>query len=307
MKRATTTVAAAPLSAIRSPQVHVESVGIGPPLVLLHGFALHGGLFAPIVPLLARHMRVHVVDLPGHGWSDMLRPYDLDTIVDAIDAAVAWTYASATAPSGGAASMVDVPLHRPPLVVLGWSFGGQVAMHWAATRPARIAKLVLVATTPSFVVRDDWPWAMSSDTLARFGDELAVAWRLTLQRFLTLQVQGSDEGRRTLAQLRTRLFERGDPAPAALAATLDLLARTDLRGELPAIAAPATLIAGTRDTLVPVGAMRALANALRQATLHEIAGAAHAPFLSHRDAFFEALDGVVVPSGAAAAAGGADG
>ncbi|MBS0328054.1 MAG: pimeloyl-ACP methyl ester esterase BioH [Proteobacteria bacterium] len=264
-----------------APRVHVESVGAGAPLVLLHGFAMHGGLFAPIVPALAREMRVHVVDLPGHGWSGIVHPYDLDAIVDAVDAAVA-----AAAPRA---------IARAPLTVLGWSFGGQVAMHWAATRPARVAKLVLVATSPSFVVRDGWPWAMAPDTLARFGDELSVAWRLTLQRFLTLQVQGSDEGRRTLAQLRTRLFERGEPAAAALAATLDLLARTDLRSELPAVAAPATLVAGTRDALVPVGAMRALARALPQATLHEIAGAAHAPFLSHRQAFLDAL-GKIAPA-----------
>ncbi|HEX8740892.1 MAG TPA: pimeloyl-ACP methyl ester esterase BioH [Casimicrobiaceae bacterium] len=260
-----------------SPRVHVESVGIGPPLVLLHGFALHGGLFAPIVPVLARHARVHVVDLPGHGWSGPVRPFDLDAIVAAVDAAV------------------DAAAAPPPFAVLGWSFGGLVAMHWAATHPARVAKLVLVATSPSFVTRADWPWAMTPDTLARFGDELTVAWRLTLQRFLTLQVEGSADGRRTLAQLRSHLFERGDPAPDALAATLAVLGQSDLRDEVASIAAPATLIAGTRDALVPVDAMRVLARTMRHATLREIAGAAHAPFLSHPQAFFAALGGVAAP------------
>jgi len=47
--------------------LHVESTGEGPPLVLLHGWAMHGGLFAPLVPALARRYRVSVVDLPGHG------------------------------------------------------------------------------------------------------------------------------------------------------------------------------------------------------------------------------------------------
>jgi len=46
--------------------LHVQSVGQGPPLVLLHGFAMHGGLFAPIIPALARHHRVHV-DASGQG------------------------------------------------------------------------------------------------------------------------------------------------------------------------------------------------------------------------------------------------
>lgn len=48
----------------------VEVTGEGPPLARRrHGFALHGGLFAPVVPALARSHRVHVVDLPGHGHS----------------------------------------------------------------------------------------------------------------------------------------------------------------------------------------------------------------------------------------------
>ena len=46
-----------------------KASGDGPPLVLLHGFAMHGGLFAPIVHALAQRHRVHVVDLPGHGYS----------------------------------------------------------------------------------------------------------------------------------------------------------------------------------------------------------------------------------------------
>ncbi|HEX7327281.1 MAG TPA: alpha/beta fold hydrolase [Casimicrobiaceae bacterium] len=296
MKRGTVSVVTAPVAPVAegdSPRVHVESVGIGPSLVLLHGFALHGGLFAPIVPVLARHARVHVVDLPGHGWSGMVRPFDLDAIVAAVDAAVG---AAVDAKAASDATQSEAVAAAPPLAVLGWSFGGLVAMHWAATRPARIAKLALVATSPSFVTRDGWPWAMTPDTLARFGDELTVAWRLTLQRFLTLQVQGSAEGRRTLAQLRSHLFERGDPAPGALAATLAVLAQSDLRDEVASIAAPATLIAGTRDALVPVDAMRALARTMRHATLREIAGAAHAPFLSHSQAFFAALDAIAAPT-----------
>ena len=47
--------------------VHVESAGAGPPLVLLHGWALHGGLFAPLMAGYAARFRVHAVDLPGHG------------------------------------------------------------------------------------------------------------------------------------------------------------------------------------------------------------------------------------------------
>ena len=89
--------------------------------------------------------------------------------------------------------------------------------------PTRVATLALVCTSPRFVAADDWPHAMSRETLARFGDELHVAWKLTIQRFLALQMHGSEHGRATLAALRSEVFARGEPAPKALVGALDAL------------------------------------------------------------------------------------
>jgi len=249
----------------RPPPIHIESVGVGPPLVLLHGFALHGGLFAPILPALAAHHRVHVVDLPGHGHSAPLSDMTLDAVAGSIAEAL--------------------PQHDAPLVLLGWSLGGAVALHWARAEPQRIARLVLVCTTPAFIARDHWPHAMAPETLARFGDELRVAYKATLQRFLTLQVQASERGRATLATLRQQLFARGEPPPAVVDATLALLMAIDLRGELAQVVAPSLVISGSRDTLAPAAAGAWLAGALPDARYVELEGAAHAPFLSHTDAF----------------------
>ena len=49
--------------------MHVDSHGSGAPLVLIHGWGMHGGIWDNVVPLLAQHFRVHCVDLPGHGYS----------------------------------------------------------------------------------------------------------------------------------------------------------------------------------------------------------------------------------------------
>ena len=49
--------------------LHVEITGSGPPLVLLHGWAMHGGVYAPLVARLHDTHTLHVVDLPGHGLS----------------------------------------------------------------------------------------------------------------------------------------------------------------------------------------------------------------------------------------------
>jgi pimeloyl-[acyl-carrier protein] methyl ester esterase len=252
--------------------LHVESVGKGPPLVLLHGWAMHSGLFAPLLPRLIGDFRVHLIDLPGHGRSPPVSPYTLDTLAAAVDEAASRV---------GATS--------PPPVVLGWSLGGTIALRWARSGSTDIARLVLVATTPSFVARPDWPYAMTEATLRRFGDELAVSYRLTLQRFLTLQVQGSEHPRAVLSPLRAQLFARGEPSRATLAAALELLAHADLRPEIGAIRPAAVVIAGERDTLARPAAGEWLARNLPQGSFRLIECAAHVPFLSHPDAFMRAF------------------
>jgi pimeloyl-[acyl-carrier protein] methyl ester esterase len=251
-------------------RLSVESTGHGPPLVLLHGWAMHSGIWGPVVPHLARRFRVHAVDLPGHGHSAPIAPCTLDAMVAAIDAAL--------------------DAEARPLSVLGWSLGGLVAMHWAQSRPARVNRLALVCTTPKFVAADDWKHAMPAEAIARFGDELHVAWKLTVQRFLALQVHNSEHGRATLAAMRDQLWARGEPTRAALSATLDVLVAADLREDVRRIAQPTLVIAGGRDTLTPPDAGRWLAAAVPGARYVEIAGAAHAPFLSHRDEFLTPLE-----------------
>jgi pimeloyl-[acyl-carrier protein] methyl ester esterase len=255
--------------------VHVESVGRGRPLVMLHGWAMHSGLWFPLLPRLIERYRLHLVDLPGHGYSDALVApplLSLGRVVEAVDLAIAET----SAPG--------------PLMILGWSLGGQVALEWARLRPERVGALVLMSTTPCFVQRPDWPHAMAEATLRRFGDELTVAYRQTLQRFVALQVQGSEHSREALASLRSQLFARGEPSPQALHDSLKLLASSDLRSGVGAISQPALMIAGDRDMLTPIAASRWLASALPRASLVVVPGAAHAPFLSHPEAVVEALD-----------------
>jgi pimeloyl-[acyl-carrier protein] methyl ester esterase len=250
-------------------RLHVETAGAGPPLVLLHGFAMHGGLFTPIVPALARSHRVHVIDLPGHGHSPAAFPWTLAALADAV---------------AGYVKALD-----RPATLLGWSLGGMVALRLARAHPELVDGLALACTTPCFVARDGWPHAMAATTLARFGDELRVSYRLTLQRFLTLQVQGSERGRATLGELREALFARAAPSPATLAAALALMAATDLREEVRSVGATTLVITGQRDALTPTAAGAWLTSALPDARHVDLEGAAHAPFLSHPDAFVAAV------------------
>lgn len=250
--------------------LHIDVTGQGPPLVLLHGWAMHSEMWGPLVPRLAQRFRVHAVDLPGHGRSEELQAFTLDGVVGVL----ASTFAAGA----------------EPLTVLGWSLGGLIAMRWARVRPERVGRVVLIATSPRFVAGEDWPHGMPAETLARFGDELRVAWKLTMERFLTLQLQGGEQSRATLSGLRRRMFARGAPSAAALLGALALIRDSDLRAEVVAITQPALVVSGERDTLALPGAGRWLAGRLPNATFASIPGAAHMPFLSHADAFAAALD-----------------
>jgi pimeloyl-[acyl-carrier protein] methyl ester esterase len=164
-------------------------------------------------------------------------------------------------------------------------------MRWALARPDRVDRLVLVATSPRFVAAGDWPHAMAPETLARFGDELRVAWKLTVQRFIALQLHGSEHSRAVLADMRQRLSARNPPSPATLAEALALLRDSDLRSDAARIEQPTLVVSGDRDTLAFPEAGRLLAGRIPNARFAPIAGAAHVPFLSHADAFAAALGG----------------
>ena len=95
--------------------------------------------------------------------------------------------------------------------------------------------------------------------------------------------------RATLRQLMQTLFLRGEPHADVLGKGLELLANTDLRSDVARIATPTLVLHGDRDALTPVGAGRWLASNIRGTQYVELSGAAHAPFLSHRDAVADSM------------------
>ena len=232
---------------------------------------MHSGVWGSLPSRLARHHRVHAVDLPGHGFSAPAATFTVAGVVAALEATFA--------------------VETTPLDLVGWSLGGQIALAWALANPQRVARLALVAATPRFVEGDGWVSAVSRETLKRFGDELAVSWKATVLRFLTLQLRGGEHAHSALTALRGELFARGEPSQRTLLEALAVLATTDLRADVGRIIHPALVIAGDRDTLVPAAAGEWLASALANGRFTSIDGAAHAPFLSHPDQFVRALCG----------------
>lgn len=246
--------------------MHIETRGTGPALVLVHGWAMHAGVFAPIVDALAAVRTLHLVDLPGHGRS-----------AETGERLVLADCARALVERVGDADWI------------GWSLGGLVALEAARLFPKRVRSLALIAANPCFVVAPGWEHGVAHSVFAQFGADLGRDYRATLDRFVALECHGSDCARAELRALRAQLFAHGEPAPSVLADGLAILDECDLRAALPAMAMPALWLAGARDRLVPWQAMEWAAHAMPDARFVRIAGGGHAPFIGHPDRVLDAL------------------
>jgi pimeloyl-[acyl-carrier protein] methyl ester esterase len=245
--------------------MHIATRGEGPPLVLLHGWAMHSGLFGGLLDRLAGRRSLYLVDLPGHGRSrDDPSPLRLESCVAKIAA------------------------NTPPAPWLGWSLGGMFALHAASTRPTHAQALIMLCATPCFARKDGWPRGMDLEILRKFDADLQTDIHATIERFLALETLGCERATSSLRELRAEAFAYGDPAPAALAEGLRLLEDCDLRDALPTLQVPSLWIGARRDRLVdPRAVTAAAALAPNARTLQLDSG--HAPFLTHPDALAEAV------------------
>jgi pimeloyl-ACP methyl ester carboxylesterase len=114
-----------PLAPPRAPERFV--MGHGPTIVLVHGLGSNIQHWLPTARLLARRHRVVLVELPGHGLSEMPEPLTLERAAEALDRAIAAE-------------------SREPVVLVGHSVGGLVAAAEALDHPERVRALVLVET-----------------------------------------------------------------------------------------------------------------------------------------------------------------
>lgn len=247
--------------------LRVDSIGTGPDLVMLHGWSLHCGVFDCIADALAERFTVHFIDLPGHGHNASVRlPGDVNELagmlLDAAPGLAHW---------------------------LGWSIGGMAAMAAAIRAPGRIGRLVTVSATPKFVAGEDWPHAIPAVTLEQMAQDLRNDYRKTVKNFLSLQVLGDDHAQSLLRDLRQRLYAHGDPEEASLENGLEILRATDMRDSLKNITSPWLSIMGSRDRLASPKTGEWLEKTVESCRNLTIAKAAHAPFISHRDEFLQAV------------------
>lgn len=122
-----------PRATVNDVSIHYQQAGHGPDLVMIHG--LFGNLafwYLSVLPALVRDFRVTLYDLRGHGYSDMPR--------------------SGYTSSHMAADLKELLDHLgvKQAHLVGHSFGGAVALHFAVLHPIHVLSLTLAdARVPS--------------------------------------------------------------------------------------------------------------------------------------------------------------
>jgi len=241
----------------------VWDMGAGRPIVLLHGIAAGRRVFCRVTPRLAEGYRVIVPPLRGevrpapHVTHDELVD-DLGALLDALD-------------------LDDVTL-------LGTSFGGTVALEYAARRDPRVAAVVVQGTFRRFRLRpfDRAAHALSYLFPARLGAayyrrrvRLGAESRLLAEHAPGLDVLLPDwSGKTPFATLRRRIR---------------IIAALDLAPAVKRIDVPLAFLHGSRDKVVPRALFDEL-KALRPDARHVLLdGVGHNAALTHPEALVDAV------------------
>ncbi|HLU97079.1 MAG TPA: alpha/beta hydrolase [Thermobifida alba] len=242
----------------------------GPAVVLLHGAMLDTAplTWGRTVAALGDSHRVFAPDLPRHGGS---RPWHGPTDQEGLEAVLA--------------ELLDHwELSRASLV--GLSLGGGIAAGFAARRPERVDRLVLVA-----------PGGMEGRRIAQGTTYLLLHTPFLLRLATVLLARGPRLLRATLAAALVEGERNPDFAEIAALAEEEARAkheagelalddwqirsygwrrmRTDLRPLLPRITAPTLVVRGDADTAVPLSAVEEAARLIPGAELLRIPRAGH--------------------------------
>jgi pimeloyl-ACP methyl ester carboxylesterase len=268
------------------PTHYVEVVGTAGPqapvAVCVHGLAGAHTNWLGLARRLSSTYRVLALDLPGHG---LTRAGLRDARVDAHRRLL---------------HRFLVEVTDGPVLLVGNSMGGLLALREAAAAPDRVSALVLVAAAvPTGRARLHPVVAAGFAGYAVPGiGELVVSTRL--RRFSPEQLVAQslwmccgDASRvppevvaEHVALVRARAGHRRVDAAflASARSLLRALARGGaFRADAAAVRAPVLMIQGDRDRLVPVAAARATAARFPAWTYHELAGVGHVPMMEVPD------------------------
>lgn len=244
--------------------------GSGDPVVLLHAFPLHGGMWAPQAEALEDSRRVILPDYPGFGRAAS-EPVPALPEMD--------YYAEALR------ELLD-RLELERVVLGGISMGGYIAFAALRSFPERISALVLADTRPG----PDTEEAREgrNNTAARVAEEgIEALPDLLLENLLSEHTRR--ESPETVERVRQMMLEASpDGVVAALGALRERPDSTPLLGQ---IRVPTLIIGGEEDALSGPETMAAMSEAIPDSRHVVLSEAGHLSNLESPEKFSAAVSG----------------
>lgn len=248
---------------------HVQSLGDGPVLLLLHGTGASSHSWRTLAPLLAPHWRVLIPDLPGHAFTDALPARQR----------------SLPGMSAALAALLRA-MQAEPRVVLGHSAGAALMLRWALDGPPEAAgSQTLIGLNAALLPFDGWAGLFYAPLARLLALNPLVPWFTARQARDSTAVQRLiDSTGSTLDAAGAQWYARLMRSPAHIAGVLAMMADWDLAAlqrRLQGWPHPVHLLVGERDRAVPPEQAERLARRWPGAVLHRLAGLGH---LAHEEA-----------------------
>jgi magnesium chelatase accessory protein len=270
---------------------HVQVMGHGPALLLIHGTGASTHSWRALAPLLAQHFTVVAPDLPGHGFTEQPGADGL----------------SLPGMARALSELLQV-LDVAPQLAIGHSAGAAIAIRMVLDR--QIAPQGIVSLNGALR-----PFTGLARHVFSPLAKLLVSLPFVPKVFAEAASHGRSVARQigktgsTLDREGLDLYSRLLSSPTHVSSTLGMMANWDLdtfSRDLPRLTLPLLLITGSRDLTVPPEQVFEIRNLVPHAKIETLRGLGH---LAHEEqpskvaemilSFYRAID-VAGKSGAAA-------
>lgn len=245
---------------------HVQVLGEGPVLLLLHGTGSSTHSWRHLMQLLAPKFKIVAPDLPGHAFTQ------------------APSHESGFTLPGMAQAVEELlqVMHLAPVIVAGHSAGAAIGMR--AALDGGLAPRALISLNGAL-----FPFGGAAGALFAPLAKMLVTLPM-VAKLMSWRAKSRNAVARLLADIGSQLqpedieyYARLFRDEAHVAATLAMMANWDLVPlvrESPALKAPLTLVAGANDKAVPPGDAKRMAQLVKGAEVVLIEGTGH---LSHEE------------------------
>jgi pimeloyl-ACP methyl ester carboxylesterase len=246
-------------------EIAYDDVGTGVPVVFLHGFPHHRGLWLPQLGAMVDRARCIAPDLRGFGESTVAGPYSMDRYADDL------------------ADLLDAA-HLDRVVLTGLSMGGYVAFAFWRRHRERVRALVLADTRPGADSAEGRTKRGELIDLARSRGSGAVA-----DAMIAGMVGASTREKNPEVADSVHRMLASAPVEGVIGALEAMRDRPDSTATLGTIDVPTLVVVGEEDVLTPVAESRAMQRAIRGSRIEVIAGAGHVSNVERPAAFNHVL------------------